>query len=160
MKKSILALALAGISAAAMSQPITQTGWARVVSVTPVTTEVRVDVPGDCRQIRQGGNGSGAVVGAVLGGIVGNRFGGGSGRAAATAAGVMGGAILGDHLQGGSSSVQCEPNRSYYEGRPDGYEVVYEYAGVQGRMRTHDFPGHEIQVDVTIAPRGAGGYRR
>lgn len=160
MKKSLLALALAGIAAAAVAQPVTQSGWARVVSVTPLTTEVRVDVPGDCREVRHGGNASGAVVGAVLGGIVGNRFGGGTGRAAATAAGVMGGAILGDQLSGGSTETRCTPNRSYYEGRPDGYEVVYEYAGVQGRMRTHEFPGHEIQVDVTITPRAASGYRR
>lgn len=150
-KQAFFGIALLALAAGAHAQTAAYSSYARVVSVTPVMSQVRVDVPGDCAPTR-GATGSGAIVGAVVGGIVGNRFGGGSGRAAATAAGVMGGAILGDRLEGGRDS-HCAGGRSYYEERPDGYEVVYEYGGVQGRVRTTEFPGHDIPVDVRVTPR-------
>jgi outer membrane lipoprotein SlyB len=51
-------------------------------------------------QISQRPSGAGAVLGAVIGGVVGNRFGGGSGRALATGVGVVGGAVVGNAIEG------------------------------------------------------------
>jgi len=47
-----------------------------------------------------GTTGGGAVAGGVIGGVVGNQFGRGSGRAAATALGIVGGALLGNTIEG------------------------------------------------------------
>lgn len=44
--------------------------------------------------------GGGAVAGGLVGGVVGNQFGHGSGRAAATALGIVGGALLGNVIEG------------------------------------------------------------
>jgi len=51
-------------------------------------------------QVSQRPSGAGAVLGAVIGGVVGNRFGEGSGRALATGVGVVGGAVVGNAIEG------------------------------------------------------------
>ena len=45
-------------------------------------------------------SGGGAVLGAVLGGVIGHQMGGGTGKALATGAGVIGGAVVGNAIEG------------------------------------------------------------
>lgn len=45
-------------------------------------------------------SGGGAILGAVLGGVIGHQFGGGTGNALATGAGVIGGAVVGNAIEG------------------------------------------------------------
>lgn len=51
--------------------------------------------------------GGGAVAGGLVGGVVGNQFGRGSGRAAATALGIVGGALLGNVIEGQHSGPRA-----------------------------------------------------
>jgi len=160
MKKSLTVTLLGAIGAAflatsAHADSTTFRGHARVVSVTPVMTQVRVVAPPDCYtgRLQPQSNPTGAVVGAVLGGVVGSRFGGGSGRDVATALGVVSGAVIGNNMGSSSGSAQevCE-SRVYYEARPDGYDVVYDIGGYQGTVRTAEFPGRDIPVEVRVTP--------
>ncbi|RZL63752.1 MAG: glycine zipper 2TM domain-containing protein [Variovorax sp.] len=51
--------------------------------------------------------GGGAVAGGLVGGVVGNQFGHGGGRAAATALGIVGGALLGNAIEGQHSGPRA-----------------------------------------------------
>ena len=53
-------------------------------------------------------SGAGAVLGAVVGGVLGNQVGKGGGRAAATALGAVGGAGVGNMVEGGNQSDQYQ----------------------------------------------------
>lgn len=161
MKKSVLAvsvslLALSG--ATAQAQEI-----ARVMSATPVmqqvavprqvctTQQVTVNQPG-------GTSGAGAVIGGVAGGALGNQVGHGSGRAAATVLGVIGGAVLGNTIEGNqapTSQVQNVQNctmQTFYENRTSGYSVRYEYAGREYQTQMPYDPGSSIRVQVQVMP--------
>ncbi|MBO9514802.1 MAG: glycine zipper 2TM domain-containing protein [Variovorax sp.] len=48
--------------------------------------------------------GGGAIAGGLVGGVLGNQIGHGSGRAAATALGVVGGALLGNNIEGNANA--------------------------------------------------------
>lgn len=162
MKKQHLVFAALVTTALGVSaQSVSHTTYARVVSVKPLISEVKVETPVDCDIVRSESTGTGAVIGAVVGGVVGNRFGGGTGRAAATAAGVIGGAVIGDQLEKGSGAERCVASKTYIEERLDGFEVFYEYAGMQGRVFMKEAPGHEIPVTVRVTPSVAEQvYRR
>ena len=58
-----------------------------------------------------------------------------SGASGITALGVMGGAMLGDKVEGAPApevrTVQSCTNQIFYENRTTGYHVVYEFAGKQ-----------------------------
>jgi hypothetical protein len=79
------------------------------------------------------------------------------GRVAATALGVIGGAVLGNQIEGSGrpqyENVQRCTTETYYENRTVGYNVVYEYAGRQYTTRTQADPGQWIPV--TVQPRRA-----
>ena len=136
--------ALAALGTGAQAQEIT----GRVLSSTPVVQQVQVP-----RQIcdnqpvavQQPKSGAGAAIGAIAGGAMGNAIGGGSGRAAATVLGLVGGAIVGDRVEGGPVSVQnmqrCT-TQTFYENRTVGYNVMYEYAGRQYTAQLPNDPGH------------------
>ena len=96
----------------------------------------------------------GALTGFALGGAVGNRFGGGDGRAAATALGAIGGAILGNQIEGQAAAPHVEnvqncQVQTTYENRTSGYTVVYEYAGRRYTTQTDTDPGAYVQVQVS-----------
>jgi uncharacterized protein YcfJ len=97
-------------------------------------------------------SGAGALMGALAGGALGNAVGGGAGRAAATAIGVMGGAMLGERVEGGGSQIQQVQQCStqlFTEQRTVGYSVVYEYAGRQYTVQMPSDPGPTVQLQVT-----------
>ncbi|MFT4192499.1 MAG: glycine zipper 2TM domain-containing protein [Comamonas sp.] len=144
-----------GSAAARAGEPL-----GRVLSATPVIQQVAVpsQVCSPERYVtREPNSGAGAVVGAIAGGLLGNTVGHGSGRAVATMAGVLGGAVVGNQLEGGGGTRVHDVNRCYndtaYEERTVGYKVVYEYAGRQYQTRLDHDPGDYIPLQVR--PSGA-----
>jgi uncharacterized protein YcfJ len=150
MKKILLFSLIASASAMAMAQE-----RGRVLSATPIIEQVAVprQVCGN-ETVYTGPrtSGGGAVLGAIAGGAAGNAIGGGSGRAAATALGVIGGAVLGNHIEGQGrpeyQTVQRCSTQTAYENRTAGYDVVYEYAGKRYTTRTQSDPGRYISLSV------------
>jgi uncharacterized protein YcfJ len=134
--------------------------WARVISSTPVMQQVAVPQQVCSEQpvvVGAPRTGAGAVMGALAGGAVGNAIGGGLGRAAATLLGIVGGAALGDQIEGrGAAQVQnmtqCS-TQTVYENRPVAWNVVYEYAGRQYSTQMAEDPGPNLRIQ--IGPVGA-----
>ena len=132
---------------------------ARVISSTPVVQQIAVP-----RQICNNQtviteapkSGAGALLGAVAGGAAGNAIGNGNGRALATVIGLMGGAIVGNNVEGSSNQVrnvqQCA-TQTVYENRASHYNVVYEYQGTQYNVQMPNDPGQYVRLQVT--PVGA-----
>ena len=150
MKKILLFSLIAGASALAVAQE-----QGRVLSVTPVVEQVAVPRQVCGNETVYSGprtSGGGAVLGAIAGGAAGNAIGRGNGRAAATAIGVIGGAMLGNQIEGNGrpdyQTVQRCGTETTYENRTVGYDVVYEYAGQRYTTRTQNDPGRYIAVRV------------
>ena len=97
--------------------------------------------------------GAGAAMGAIAGGALGNAVGDGSGRTIATILGFVGGAVLGDRIEGApaaqTQNVQRCATQTIYENRTVGYNVVYEYAGKQYSVQLPNDPGPTIRLQVT-----------
>jgi uncharacterized protein YcfJ len=153
MKKSVLFAALGGMAVFAGTAGAQEVG--RVLSATPVVQQVAVPRQVCSNQpmmVQQPNSGAGAVVGGIAGGAVGNTIGHGSGRAAATAIGIIGGALLGNNIEGSGRQVQnvqqCSTQTSY-ENRTMGYNVVYEYAGREYNTQMPYDPGPTIRLQVT-----------
>ena len=132
---------------------------ARVITSTPVVQQVAV--PRQVCNTQQvitetPKSGGGALLGAVAGGAVGNAIGNGSGRALATVIGLVGGAMVGDRVEGTSNQVQniqqCS-TQTFYENRASHYNVVYEYQGTQYNVQMAQDPGPYVRLQVT--PVGA-----
>ena len=132
---------------------------ARVITSTPVVNQVAV--PRQVCNIQQviaetQKSGGGALLGAVAGGAVGNAIGNGSGRALATVIGLVGGAMVGDRVEGTSNQVQniqqCN-TQTFYENRASYYNVLYEYQGTQYNVQMAQDPGPYVRLQVT--PVGA-----
>lgn len=156
MKKIAIFPALAAVAAMASAQE-----QGRVLSATPIVQQVGIPQQVCGNETVYSGNrttGGGAVLGAIVGGAVGNSIGKGSGRAAATAIGVLGGAAVGNQIEGSDQpqyqNVQRCSTETYYENRTVGYNVVYEYAGRQYTTRTQNDPGRWIPVNVNVQPVG------
>lgn len=156
MKKIVVFSVLAAIATLASAQE-----RGRVLSATPVIQQVGVPQQVCGNETVYNGNrnsGTGAVMGAIAGGAAGNAIGKGSGRAAATAIGLIGGAVLGNQIEGSGQpqyqTVQRCNTETYYENRTMGYDVVYEYAGRQYTTRTQNDPGRWIAVNVDVQPAG------
>jgi uncharacterized protein YcfJ len=98
-------------------------------------------------------SGAGALMGAIAGGAMGNAVGDGSGRALATMIGIVGGAMVGDRIEGsGQASPQNHTTcttQTVYENRLVGYDVVYEYAGKQYRVQLPQDPGPTISLNIS-----------
>ncbi|MDD0838974.1 hypothetical protein PSQ40_10365 [Curvibacter sp. HBC61] len=157
-KLLILSASLLAATGAVQAQEL-----GRVVSSTPVIQPVAVQQQscGTTPMVVQAPkSGAGALVGAVAGGAIGNALGGGAGRAVATAAGLMGGAILGDHIEGaGATQVAQVPQcstQTVYENRQVGYNVVYEYGGRQHTAMMANDPGPTVQLQVNPVVQGVG----
>jgi uncharacterized protein YcfJ len=159
----VAALAASGAGLASTAQA---TEYGTVVSSTPVWTQVAVprrECLDEQVQVQPRSSGGGAIAGAIIGGVVGNTIGSGGGRAAATALGAVAGAALGDQAEQNSQppatrTVQRCRRVSETEDRLVGYDVVYEYGGVQrsARMdRDPGGPGARIAMDVSVRPSGA-----
>ena len=105
----------------------------RVISSTPVVQQVGVPRQVCTTQpmaVNEPKSGAGALMGALAGGGLGNAVGQGGGKALATIAGVMGGAILGNSIEGSNTQMQNVQNcntQTFYENRTVGYNVVYEF---------------------------------
>jgi hypothetical protein len=84
---------------------------------------------------------------------MGNSVGGGGGKAAATMIGIMGGAIVGDSIEGAPAAQFQNMQRchvqNFYENRTVAYNVVYEYAGKQYSVQMPNDPGANIQLQVS-----------
>ncbi|NVO06049.1 MAG: hypothetical protein HXX19_09035 [Rhodoferax sp.] len=132
----------------------------RVISSTPVVQQVGVP-----RQVcstkqvavQQPKSGAGAVMGAIAGGAMGNTVGRGAGNAAATLLGLVGGAIVGDRIEGAPETqlqnVQHCSTQTFYESRTVGYNVSYEFGGKQYAVQLPQDPGPTIRLQVN--PMGA-----
>lgn len=158
--KKIFAISAATLAAGFATAPASATDiLARVISSTPVVQQVAVP-----RQVCSNQaiitpapkSGAGALMGALAGGAVGNAIGGGGGRAAATVIGLVGGAVIGDSIEGPNNQVQnvqrCATQTSY-ENRTSYYNVVYEYQGTQYNVQMTSDPGPYVRLQVT--PVGA-----
>ncbi len=149
---------LALLSLLAAAAPWTgaqQQEQARVLSATPIVQQIAVPQQVCGNETVYTGpqtTGGGAVLGAIAGGAAGNAVGGGSGRAVATAIGLIGGALLGNQIEGSGrpayQNVQRCDTQTFYENRTVGYTVVYEYAGRQYTTQTPDDPGNYLDVQV------------
>ena len=127
----------------------------RVISSTPVIQQVAVP-----REVCQNvsvrvptqKSGAGALMGGIAGGAMGNAIGDGNGRTAATVIGVLGGAILGDRIEGrGRDTVRTVEEcttQNVYENQTVAYDVVYEYAGRRYSMQMDQEPGRYVPVSV------------
>ncbi len=155
---TVAGIAVAGaVPLAAQAQ---QQEMARVISSVPVMQQVAVprQVCSNSTVVTQAPkSGAGAVMGAIAGGAVGSQIGGGMGNAAATAVGVIGGAILGDRIEGQPAPV-AQPvttctNQAVYENRVVAYNVTYEYAGKQYAVQMPNDPGPYVPISIT--PAGA-----
>jgi uncharacterized protein YcfJ len=186
-----LKLALAGllvcVAGAASADPRVRSGgveYARVVEVTPIVRQVRIETPArECWQeteyrtvrrddyYRGGGVDSPVptIAGGIIGGVIGNQFGSGSGRDAMTAVGAILGASIAteaarddSYRRGGSSYERrpvtverCETRVSYHEEeRIEGYRVTYVYAGREYMTTMASPPGNRIPVRVSVVPSG------
>jgi uncharacterized protein YcfJ len=137
----------------------------RVLSSTAIVSQVNVPRQVCAQEVVQvpgrsgSGSGAGAIMGGIAGGAMGNAVGQGAGRAAATVIGVLGGAILGDKIEGGgqqaatTQTVNRCTTQNVLENRTTGYQVVYEYAGKQYSVQMPNDPGPTIALQV--APVGA-----
>ncbi len=155
MNKLALSSLLATAAVAAAPCAHAQPEQARVLSATPIVQQVGVPQQVCSNETVYTGprtSGGGAVLGAIAGGAAGNAIGGGSGRAAATAIGVIGGALLGNQIEGQGrpdhQNVQRCHTQTFYENRTVGYTVVYEYAGRQYTTQTQSDPGRFLNVQV------------
>ena len=159
--RSTLLVPLALLAGAATVTTASAQERARVLSATPIVQQMEVPQQMCDNQTVYTGQqttGGGAVLGAVAGGAVGNAIGGGSGRAAATALGLIGGALLGNQIEGNGKpqyqNVQRCYTQTYYENRTVGYTVVYEYAGRQYTTQTPNDPGRTIEVQIQAIDNG------
>jgi len=158
MKKILVLTALASTSLMAFNASAADI-LARVITSTPVVQQVAVPRRVcNSQQLTTEApkSGAGAVLGAVAGGAVGNAIGNGNGRALATVIGIVGGAIVGDRVEGSSNQVQnvqqCS-TQTFYENRPSHFNVVYEYQGTQYNVQMAQDPGQYVRLQVT--PVGA-----
>ena len=150
-----IGLVTAFVSVAGQAQEI-----GKVISSTPIIQQIAVprQVCNNQQVVTEGQkSGAGAVMGAIAGGAVGHQVGGGNGRALATMAGVIGGAVLGDKIEGGSApevrNVQSCNTQMTYENRTMAYNVVYEFAGKRYTVQMPQDPGPTVRLQITpMAP--------
>jgi uncharacterized protein YcfJ len=131
----------------------------RVISSTPVLQQMGVPrqvCTTEEIEVQPPKTGAGATLGAIAGGALGSAAGNGPGRAAATVLGVIGGAMVGDRIEGNPDpqvqTVQRCGMQTFFENRAVAYNVVYEYAGKQYSVQMPNDPGHSIALQ--IAPAG------
>lgn len=157
MKPPVLIPVMSGLLALlGTDQAQAQEEQGRVISSTPIIQQVAV--PREAcidEQVTYRGqkSGGGALLGAIAGGAAGNAIGDGSGRAAATVIGLIGGAMLGNRIEGEPAPhtevVRRCGTQTSYEPRTVAYDVVYEYAGRQYRTQMAQDPGRFVRLNVS-----------
>ncbi len=160
MKKKNFALVALALTGSMASMPgSAQEVMARVLSSTAVMQQVAVprQVCTTQQVIQQGQpSGAGAAMGAIAGGAVGNAIGDGSGRALATMIGLVGGAMLGNKIEGTRDEVrnvqQCT-TQTTYESRVLHYDVIYEYDNKRYSIKMPNDPGSHVRLQLN--PMGA-----
>ena len=161
MKKAVFSalasstLGFAGLAATGAQAQGNQ-DMGRVISSTPIIQQVAVPRQVCSNQpvaVQQPKSGAGAVMGALAGGAMGNAIGDGGGRAAATILGLVGGALLGDRIEGSPGAqvqnVQQCSTQTFYENRTVAYNVTYEYAGKQYSVQMPQDPGPYVRLQIT-----------
>jgi uncharacterized protein YcfJ len=104
----------------------------------------------------RGANVPGAIAGAIIGGVLGHQIGGGRGRDVATAGGAVAGAAIGANAGGGGGGVysqnvqRCSTEPS---GRPDYWDVTYNFRGIEHRVQMSAPPGPTVTVNGNGEPR-------
>jgi uncharacterized protein YcfJ len=128
---------------------------ARVISSTPVVQQIAVPrqvCSQEAVMTQAPPSGAGALMGAIAGGAAGNAVGNGGGRAAATMIGLVGGAMIGDRIEGPNSQLQnvqqCS-TQTFYENRASYFNVVYEYQSTQYTAQMPNDPGLYVRLRVT-----------
>jgi len=99
----------------------------------------------------------GAIVGAIIGGVLGHQVGGGRGQDVATAAGAVAGGAIGANVgrsPGGAYSQDVQrcaavPGSS----RPEYWDVMYYFDGLEHRMQMNSPPPPTIWVNRNGEPR-------
>src|SRR5437867_1811376 len=107
---------------------------------------------------RDGANIPGAIVGGVIGGILGHQIGGGRGRDVATAGGAVAGAAIGANAGRGGGQVYAQDVQRCTtvpgQGRPEYWDVTYNFRGLEHRVQMSAPPGRTITVNANGEPRG------
>ena len=157
--KTIVASAAAAAAAMASLPASAMDILARVISSTPVVQQVAVPrqvCSQEAVMTQAPPSGAGALMGAIAGGAAGNAVGNGGGRAVATMIGLVGGAMVGDRIEGPRNQLQnvqqCS-TQTFYENRASHFNVVYEYQGTQYTAQMPNDPGLHVRLRVT--PVGA-----
>ena len=158
-KLSLMASTAAALGAATAMPATAQEVMAKVLSSTAVMQQVAVprQVCTNQQVIQQSQpSGAGAAMGAIAGGAIGNAVGGGVGRDIATMIGLVGGAVLGNRVEGTRDEVrnvqQCSTQTSY-EHRVLHYDVVYEYDNKRYSIKMPNDPGAYVRLQ--LSPVGA-----
>lgn len=142
--------------------------YARVISVEPIVSRVRIDSPQrDCWYEEQevypqrgidNVTAGPTVLGALIGGVVGHQFGNGRGRDAATIAGTVIGASIGHDsaVRAGGGETRnvrrCETRyEPAYEEHVDAYRVTYVHDGRAYCTRMAYDPGERVRIQVALA---------
>ena len=105
-----------------------------------------------------GVNVPGAVAGAVIGGVLGHQVGSGRGNDVATVGGAVAGGAIGANVgresgYGHGQNVQrCVDVQG--QGRPDHWDVTYNFRGVEHRVQMGSRPGPTVLVNRDGEPRG------
>jgi uncharacterized protein YcfJ len=105
---------------------------------------------------RRGANVPGALAGAVIGGILGHQVGGGTGKDIATAGGAVAGAAIGSSVgRGGPVYSQDVQRCADVPGpvRPNYWDVIYYFRGVEHRVQMATPPGPSVTVNEYGEPR-------
>ncbi|WP_162243876.1 glycine zipper 2TM domain-containing protein [Pseudorhodoferax sp. Leaf274] len=140
---------------------------AQVLSAVPVV-QARTLAQQVCRVEQevapQQNTGTGAFLGMAVGGVAANGVGSGEGRALATLFGAVLGALWGDRVEGRPVPQMQQVRHCTLQGvlQPQvvGYEVQYEYAGLQYSTRLPHDPGPTLAVQVTPAPLQGSDFTR
>lgn len=106
-------------------------------------------------QGRGDANVAGGVVGALLGGVLGHQVGSGRGQDVATALGAVGGAVVGSNVgrDGRGQTQDVQRCRTTAEGRPEYWDVTYNFRGQEHRVQMATPPGSTINVNSQGEPR-------
>jgi uncharacterized protein YcfJ len=109
-------------------------------------------------QDRRDPNVGGALVGAVIGGILGHQVGGGTGKDLATVGGVVAGGVVGSNV--GRNEAQPGYTRDVQRcenvaqgGKPDYWDVTYNFRGQEHRVQMTTQPGATVTVNRDGEPR-------
>jgi len=151
MNKLVLVPALTAAAGVGFAQE-----FGRVLSATPIIQQVGVPrqvCTVEQVQVTPSQSGAGAAMGAIAGGALAHAATFGSCQAAATMIGIIGGAVIGDRIEGPATAqvrnVQRCATQTIYENRTVAYSVVYEYAGKHYAVQMPHDPGRTLQLQVT-----------